>query len=159
MTPTDPGCGDARLAATIQKVKHPRRTASQWLVIQDWEHHELRRSRRDLYHLSHEVVLREAHAARQAAPGAWLAGHDFRAIALLCDAVEAYAATSRTGSRPPEEAAMAGDGVNAVVLRLAEALCAELESRRGEAEGAAVAAFTNLGDKADWAADVLRLRC
>ncbi len=127
-------------------------------MIQDWEHHELRRSRRDLYHLSHEVVLREAHAARRAAPGAGLAGHDFRAIALLCDAVEAYAATSRTGSRPPEEAAVADDGVNAVVLELAQTLCAELESRRAEAQGSAVAALANLCDKADWAADVLRLR-
>src|SRR3546814_9080808 len=42
-------------------------------VIQDWEHHELRRSRRDLYHLSHEVALREAHAARQNGHAGWLA--------------------------------------------------------------------------------------
>jgi len=128
-------------------------------VIQDWEHHELRRSRRDLYHLSHEVALREAHAARQVggAP-AWLAGHDFRAVALLADAVETFASTSRTGSRPPDAAAIPDDGVNGVVLELAEALCVELEQRRAEATGAAVAAFANLCDKAAWAADVLRLR-
>jgi hypothetical protein len=127
-------------------------------VIQDWEHHELRRSRRDLYHLSHEVALREAHASRQAGAGAWLAGHDFRAVALLADAVETYAATSRTGSRPPDAAAIPDDGVNGVVLQLAEALCAELEQRRSEASGSAVTAFANLCDKAAWAADVLRLR-
>jgi hypothetical protein len=127
-------------------------------VIQDWEHHELRRSRRDLYHLSHEVALREAHAARQAGAPGWLAGQDFRAVALLADAVEAYAATSRTGSRPPDAAAIPDDGVNAVVLELAEALCAELEGRRAEATGSAVAAFANLCDRASWAADVLRLR-
>lgn len=128
-------------------------------MIQDWEHHELRRSRRDLYHLSHEVALREAHAARRPDPRTWLAGHDFRSIALLSDAVETYAATSRTGSRPPEAAAIPGDGVNAVVLELVEALCAELSARRDEAEGPAVAAFENLLDKVDWAAGVLRLRC
>jgi hypothetical protein len=127
------------------------------VVIQDWEHHELRRSRRDLYHLSHEVALREAHACRLAGP-TWLAGQDFRAVALLADAVETYAATSRTGSRPPDAAAIPGDGVNAVVLQLAEALGAELEQRRGEASGSAVAAFANLCDKVAWAADVLRLR-
>jgi hypothetical protein len=127
-------------------------------VIHDWEHHELRRSRRDLYHLSHEVALREAHAARQAGGAAWLSGHDFRAVALLADAVETYAATSRTGSRPPEAAAIPDDGVNGVVLELAESLCGELEARRAEASGSAVAAFANLCDKAGWAADVLRLR-
>jgi len=127
-------------------------------VIQDWEHHELRRSRRDLYHLSHEVTLRQAHAARQAGTGAWLAGHDFRAMARLADAVEAYAATSRTGSRPPDEPAVPDDGVNGLVLELAGALCAELEQRRAEATGPAVAACANLLDKAAWAADVLRLR-
>lgn len=127
-------------------------------MIQDWEHHELRRSRRDLYHLSHEVALREAHAARQADPGTWLAGHDFRAVALLADAVEAYAATSRTGSRPPDAARLPGDGVDAVVLELAEALRLELEHRREEASGSAVAAFANLCDKVAWGADVLRLR-
>jgi hypothetical protein len=127
-------------------------------VIHDWEHHELRRSRRDLYHLSHEVALREAHACRQAGAAAWLAGHDFRAVALLADAVETFAATSRTGSRPPDAAAIPGDGVNAVVLALAEDLATELERRRSEASGSAVAAFANLCDKAAWAADVLRLR-
>jgi len=127
-------------------------------VIQDWEHHELRRSRRDLYHLSHEVALREAHAARQADGGTWLAGHDFRAVALLADAVETFASTSRTGSRPPDAAAIPDDGVNGVVLELADALCTELEHRRAEASGPAVTAFTNLCDKASWAADVLRLR-
>src|SRR3546814_6716074 len=81
-------------------------------VIQDWEHHELRRSRRDLSHLSHEVALREAHAARQTGHDGWPAGHDFRAVALLADAVEAYAATSRTGSRPPDAAPIPDDGVN-----------------------------------------------
>ena len=128
------------------------------VVIQDWEHHELRRSRRDLYHLSHEVALREAHAARQTGTPAWLAGHDFRAVALLADAVETYAATSRTGSRPPDAAAIPDDGVNHVVLELAEALTAELEQRRTEASGSAVAAFGNLCDKVAWATDVLRLR-
>ena len=127
-------------------------------MIQDWEHHELRRARRDLYHLSHEVALREAHASRQSGATAWLAGHDFRALALLADAVEAYAATSRTGSRPPDAARLPGDGIDAVVLELAEALGVELEQRRGEASGSAVAAFANLCDKAAWAADVLRLR-
>jgi hypothetical protein len=127
-------------------------------VIEDWEHHELRRSRRDLYHLSHEVALREAHAARQTGARAWLAGHDFRAVALLTDAVETYASTSRTGSRPPDAAAIPDDGVNAVVLELAEALILELEQRRAEAAGSAVSAFANLCDKAAWAADVLRLR-
>jgi len=127
-------------------------------VIQDWEHHELRRSRRDLYHLSHEVALREAHAARRAQGSVWLAGHDFRAVALLADAVETYAATSRTGSRPPDAAAIADDGVNRVVLELADALARELEQRRAEATGAGVAAFTNLLDKAEWACEVLRLR-
>jgi len=127
-------------------------------VIQDWEHHELRRTRRDLYHLSHEVALREAHAARRSGAAAWFAGQDFRAVALLADAVEAYAATSRTGSRPPEEPAIPDDGVNGVVLELADALCTELEHRRAEASGPAVTAFTNLCDKASWAADVLRLR-
>lgn len=127
-------------------------------MIQDWEHHELRRSRRDLYHLSHEVALREVHAARQAGAPAWLAGHDFRAMALLVDAVEACAATSRTGSRPPEEPAIPDDGVNRLVLELAEALCAELEQRRAEATGPAVTACANLLDKASWAAGVLRLR-
>lgn len=125
-------------------------------MIQDWEHHELRRSRRDLYHLSHEVALREAHARRQAGP-TWMAGHDFRAIALLADAVEAFAATSRTGSRPPDAAPIPDDGVNAVVLELADALCVELQQRRTEASGSAVAAFANLCDKAAWAAEVLRL--
>ena len=100
-------------------------------MIQDWEHHELRRARRDLYHLSHEVALREAHASRQSGATTWLAGHDFRALALLADAV---------------------------VLELAEALGVELEQRRGEASGSAVAAFANLCDKATWAAGVLRLR-
>jgi len=127
-------------------------------VIQDWEHHELRRARRDLYHLSHEVALREAHASRQRGTASWLAGHDFRAVALLADAVEAYAATSRTGSRPPDAARLPGDGIDAVVLELADALGAELESRRGEASGSAVAAFTNLCDKVAWAGAVLRLR-
>ncbi len=127
-------------------------------MIQDWEHHELRRARRDLYHLSHEVALREAHAARQAGPGTWLTRHDFRAVALLADAVEAYAATSRTGSRPPDAARLPGDGVDAVVLELAEALRTELEQRREETSGSAVAAFANLCDKVAWAADVLRLR-
>lgn len=127
-------------------------------MIHDWEHHELRRSRRDLYHLSHEVALREAHAARQAGGASWLAGHDFRAMALLADAVETYAATSRTGSRSPEEPAVPDDGVNRLVLELAQALCAELEQRRAEATGPAVAACANLLDKADWAAAVLRLR-
>jgi hypothetical protein len=126
-------------------------------VIQDWEHHELRRSRRDLYHLSHEVALREAHAARQAGPAAWLAGHDFRAVALLADAVESYAATSRTGSRPPDAAPIPDDGVNAVVLELADALVAELEQRRSEATGSAVAAFANLCHKVSWAAEALRI--
>jgi len=140
---------------------HPRgvkHLVARGLVIHDWEHHELRRSRRDLYHLSHEVALREAHASRSAGASTWLAGHDFRAIALLADAVECYAATSRTGSRPPDAAAVPDDGVNGVVLQLAEALCVELEQRRAEAKGAAVAAFANLCDKASWAADVLRLR-
>jgi hypothetical protein len=127
-------------------------------VIQDWEHHELRRSRRDLYHLSHEAALREAHAARRSGAGAWLAGHDFRAVALLADAVEAFAATSRTGSRPPDAAALPDDGVNTVVLELAEALLLELERRRAESSGSAVAAFANLCDKVAWTADVLRLR-
>jgi hypothetical protein len=127
-------------------------------VIQDWEHHELRRSRRDLYHLSHEVALREAHASRRAGATAWLAGHDFRAVALLADAVEAYAATSRTGSRPPDAARLPGDGVDAVVLELTEALADELERRRLEATGSAVSAFDNLCDKVAWAAAVLRLR-
>lgn len=128
-------------------------------VIHDWEHHELRRSRRDLYHLSHEVALRQAHAARAAGLDRWLAGHDFRAIALLCDAVEAYAATSRTGSRPPDAAAIPGDGVNAVVRELAGGLVAQLRQRRAEAAGSSVAAFDNLLDKATWAADVIDLRC
>ena len=127
-------------------------------MIQDWEHHELRRARRDLYHLSHEVALCEAHASRQSGATTWLAGHDFRALALLADAVEAYAATSRTGSRPPDAARLPGDGIDAVVLELAEALGVELEQRRGEASGSAVAAFANLCDKATWAAGVLRLR-
>ena len=127
-------------------------------MIQDWEHHELRRSRRDLYHLSHEVALREAHAARQAGHAAWLAGHDFRAVALLADAVEAYAATSRTGSRPPDAAPIPDDGVNAVVLDLADALVGELEQRRSEASGSAVAAFANLCQKVSWAGQVLRVR-
>lgn len=127
-------------------------------MIQDWEHHELRRSRRDLYHLSHEVALREAHAARQAGHAAWLAGHDFRAVALLADAVEAYAATSRTGSRPPDAAPIPDDGVNAVVLDLADALVGELEQRRSEASGSAVAAFANLCHKVSWASQVLRVR-
>lgn len=127
-------------------------------MIQDWEHHELRRSRRDLYHLSHEVALREAHAARRAGAPAWLAGHDFRAIALLADAVETYAATSRTGSRPPDAAPIPDDGVNTVVAELAQALLLELEQRRAEAQGSAVAAFANLLDKVDWALGVLRLR-
>jgi hypothetical protein len=127
-------------------------------VIQDWEHHELRRSRRDLYHLSHEVALREAHAARRAGAAAWLGGHDFRAVALLADVVEAYAATSRTGSRPPDAAPIPDDGVNAVVLELADALVAELDQRRGEATGSAVAAFANLCHKVSWAAEVLRTR-
>lgn len=127
-------------------------------MIQDWEHHELRRSRRDVYHLSHEAALREAHAARAAGPSTWLAGHDFRGVALLADAVEAYAATSRTGSRPPDAAALPDDGVNRVALELADALLAELDRRRDEASGSAVAAFANLCDKASWAADVLRLR-
>lgn len=127
-------------------------------MIQDWEHHELRRSRRDLYHLSHEVALREAHAARQTGARSWLAGHDYRAVALLVDAVETYAATSRTGSRPPDAAAIPDDGVNAVVHELAEALVEELEQRRTEASGSAVAAFANLCDKAAWAADVLGFR-
>ena len=127
-------------------------------MIEDWEHHELRRSRRDLYHLSHEVALREAHAARQAGHPAWLAGHDFRAVALLADAVETYAATSRTGSRPPDAAPIPDDGVNAVVLDLADALLGELEQRRGESSGSAVAAFANLCHKVAWAAEVLRVR-
>ena len=126
-------------------------------MIQDWEHHELRRSRRDLYHLSHEVALREAHAARQAGWATWLAGHDFRAVALLADAVEAYAATSRTGSRPPDAAPIPDDGVNGVVLALADALAAELDQRRSEATGSAVAAFTNLCHKVAWAGAVLRI--
>lgn len=126
-------------------------------MIQDWEHHELRRSRRDLYHLSHEVALREAHAARQAGAAGWLAGHDFRAVALLADAVETFAATSRTGSRPPDAAPIADDGINAVVLELADALVAELEQRRAEATGSAVAAFANLCHKVAWAGEVLRL--
>lgn len=127
-------------------------------MIQDWEHHELRRSRRDLYHLSHEVALREVHAARRVGIAGWLAGHDFRAMALLVDAIEACAATSRTGSRPPEEPAIPDDGVNRLVLEVAEALCTELEQRRAEATGPAVSACGNLLDKATWAADVLRLR-
>ncbi len=127
-------------------------------MIQDWEHHELRRSRRDLYHLSHEVALREAHAARQAGASTWLVGQDFRSIALLADVVEAYAATSRTGSRPPDAAPIPDDGVNAVVLELADALVAELEQRRSEASGSAVAAFANLCHKVCWAAEVLRIR-
>ncbi len=127
-------------------------------MIQDWEHHELRRARRDLYHLSHEVALREAHAARQADPVRFLATHDFRAVALLADAVESYAATSRTGSRPPDAARVEGDGVNGVVLVLADALSLELERRRSEAAGAALSAFDNLLDKVAWAAEVLRLR-
>jgi hypothetical protein len=127
-------------------------------VIQDWEHHELRRSRRDLYHLSHEAALREAHSARAAGASTWLAGHDFRGVALLADVVEAYAATSRTGSRPPDAAPLPDAGINRVVLELAEALLAELDRRRDGASGAAVAAFANLCDKASWAADVLRLR-
>ena len=127
-------------------------------MIQDWEHHELRRSRRDLYHLSHEVALREAHAARQAGASTWLVGQDFRAVALLADAVEAYAATSRTGSRPPDAAPIPDDGVNAVVLELADALVVELEQRRSEATGSAVAAFANLCHKVCWAAEVLRVR-
>lgn len=125
-------------------------------MIHDWEHHELRRSRRDLYHLSHEVALREAHAARQAGAGRWLAGHDFRAMALLADAVECYAATSRTGSRPPDAAASRDDGVNGVVLELATAMTAELGQRRAEASGPAVSAFDNLLDKVTWATAVLR---
>lgn len=127
-------------------------------VIEDWEHHDLRRSRRDLYHLSHEVTLREAHASRQVDRGAWLATHDFRAVALLADAVETYAATSRTGSRPPDAPATRDDGINRVVLELAEHLATELRHRRGEAAGSAVVAFDNLIDKAEWACDVLRLR-
>ncbi len=127
-------------------------------MIQDWEHHELRRARRDLYHLSHEVALREAHAARQSGPDRFLAGHDFRSLALLCDAVECYAATSRTGSRPPDAAAIPDDGVNGVVLELAGAMVAELERRRTEAAGPAITAFANLLDKVDWAIGVLRLR-
>ena len=127
-------------------------------MIQDWEHHELRRSRRDLYHLSHEVALREAHAARQAGAAAWLIGQDFRSIALLADVVETYAATSRTGSRPPDAAPIPDDGVNGVVLELADALVGELEQRRSEATGSAVAAFANLCHKVCWAAEVLRVR-
>lgn len=128
-------------------------------MIHDWEHHELRRARRDLYHLSHEVTLREAHAARQADPARYLTTHDFRAVALLADAVECYAATSRTGSRPPDAAPIEGDGVNTVVVALADALCVELGRRRAEATGAAAqSALDNLVDKVTWAAEVLRLR-
>lgn len=127
-------------------------------VIEDWEHHDLRRSRRDLYHLSHEVALREAHASRLGDRAAWLATHDFRAVALLADAVETYAGTSRTGSRPPDAPAMPNDGINRVVLELAETLATELRQRREEAAGSAVVAFDNLIDKAEWACDVLRLR-
>lgn len=123
-------------------------------MIHDWEHHELRRSRRDLYHLSHEVALREAHALRQSGR---LDGHDFRSVALLADAVECYAATSRTGSRPPDAAAVPDDGVNAIVHELATTLAAELETRRTEASGSAVAAFDNLVAKVRWARDVLTL--
>ena len=83
---------------------------------------------------------------------------NYSCVKLLADAVETYAATSRTGSRPPDAVAIPDDGVNAVVLELAEALCGELEARRAEASGSAVAAFANLCDKAGWAADVLRLR-
>lgn len=126
-------------------------------MIQDWEHHELRRSRRDLYHLSHEVALREAHAARQAGADRWLAGHDFRAVALLADAVECFAATSRTGSRPPDAAPLPGDAVNDVVAELAVALEHELAHRQAEAAGPAVSAFDNLLGKVRWARAVLAL--
>lgn len=128
-------------------------------MIEGWEHHELRRARRDLYHLTHETGLREAHAAKQAASaGSWLAGHDFRAVAMLADVVEGYAATSRTGSRPPDAPAIEGDGTNAVVLELATALRDELLGRLEEADGVAKKAVANLLDKAEWAVAVLSLR-
>ena len=124
------------------------------MTIEGWEHHELRRSRRDLYYVTHEVAIREAHQL-----GGDLRRLDFRAIATLADVVEGFAATSRTGSRPPDAPPIDGDdGVNRIVLDLADALVEELTLRRDEAEGVAIRAITNLLDKATWAADVLRLR-
>ena len=43
-------------------------------------------------------------------------------------------------------------------LELADALVVELEQRRSEATGSAVAAFANLCHKVCWAAEVLRVR-
>lgn len=87
-----------------------------------------------------------------------MAERDFRALALLADALECYAATSRTGARPPDAPPMDADGINGVVVGLGRAVADELAVRRDRSDLVAARALDNLLDKVRWALDVLALR-